>query len=50
MIEWAARIQAHFDRGFYTTEQVMRFVTLGKITGEEANQIVAKEDADGTTF
>ncbi|MBC1247356.1 XkdX family protein [Listeria booriae] len=44
-----ARIQAHFERGFYTTEQVMRFVTLGKITMEEANQIVAKEEADGTT-
>ncbi|EUJ22998.1 hypothetical protein PGRAN_11403 [Listeria grandensis FSL F6-0971] len=50
MIDWVARIQAHFERGFYTTEQVMRFVTLGKITVEEADQIMAKEESDGATI
>ncbi|WP_103034949.1 XkdX family protein [Listeria newyorkensis] len=47
MIDWVERIQAYFDRGFYTQENVMRFVVLGKITAEEATQIVTKEETDG---
>lgn len=39
-MNWYRNIEIFYDYGYYTEDQVFRFVELGKITLEEANTII----------
>lgn len=39
-MDWYALIKRYFDAGRYTADQVQVFVTAGKITAEQAVEII----------
>ncbi|MBC6310968.1 XkdX family protein [Listeria sp. FSL L7-1582] len=42
MLDWYKLIKRYYEGGFYTKDQVQRFVELSKITQEEANEILGE--------
>ena len=36
-------VKRYFDKGFYSVEDVKKFVLAGKITGEEFTEITGEE-------
>ncbi|ASS66364.1 MULTISPECIES: XkdX family protein [unclassified Paenibacillus] len=44
-MDWYATIKRYYDLSCYTPAQVQRFVTLGKITQEQADTIIGAESA-----
>lgn len=41
-MDWYALIKRYFDARWYTAEQVQVFVTAGKITAEQASEIIGE--------
>ncbi|EAC2299811.1 TPA: XkdX family protein [Listeria monocytogenes] len=40
MINWYEKIKDYYTNGYYSEEDVRRFVTLKKITSEQATEII----------
>lgn len=48
MIDWFDTVKRYYIGGFYTDEQVLKFVEFKKITEEQAQDILkAKEEQKG---
>ncbi|MBK2004011.1 XkdX family protein [Listeria ivanovii subsp. londoniensis] len=43
MINWYEKVKDYFNDGYYTEEQVYKFVALKKLTLEQAKEIVETE-------
>lgn len=41
-MEWFALVKRYYQAGWYTVEQVQVFVDAGKITAEQAEEIVGE--------
>lgn len=41
-MDWYALVKRYYDAGRYTAEQVQVFVTAGKITEEQAVEIIGE--------
>lgn len=41
-MDWYALVKRYYDAGRYTAEQVQVFVTAGKITPEQAAEIIGE--------
>ncbi|EAC2922156.1 TPA: XkdX family protein [Listeria monocytogenes] len=45
MINWYEKVKDYFNDGYYTEEQVYKFVALKKLTLEQAKEIVETKEA-----
>lgn len=41
-MNWFEKVERYYNEGFYTPDQVKKFVTAGKISQEECDQILGK--------
>ncbi|EFR97152.1 phage uncharacterized protein, XkdX family [Listeria ivanovii subsp. londoniensis] len=46
MINWYEKVKEYYVGGYYTEEQVNKFVALKKITLEQAKEIISLKEAN----